>query len=151
MASLGKLVCSMLAVAALTIMVAGCKPDAPPRIDSSKDDRFSELSEQQRAFVAAAHQAIDDGDCAAAWDGLWNEFRTGDPAAATTLADLIIFDGLVPPGSSPDRLSQERHAYILAVHGLATGTMYSQAIFDSLAEMLCTTGLLSLNGQTRNA
>ena len=122
----------MLAMAVMAIALAGCP--TPRETVETAPNRFPNLSDEQRDLVESAQDAIDDGDCAAAWDGLWNAFRNGEPVAATMLATFIVFDGLVPPGSSPDRLSQERHATILALHGMASGTVYSRQIVDTLFE-----------------
>lgn len=129
-ASRGKRALTMLATAAIAMTLAACP--ASREIVETAPDRFSDLSKEQRKVIDAAQDAISGGDCATAWAGLWNAFRDGEPVAATALAEFIMFDGLVPPGSSADRLSQERHATMLAMHGLASSSIYSQQIVDAL-------------------
>ena len=65
-----------------------------------------------------ANELTGQNKCGEAWDLISSSVISGDRDSAMMASSLIIFTGLVPPGSPNDVLALYRHALILALHGM---------------------------------
>lgn len=84
----------------------------------SEVDRYAYASAAEREVLEEADRQVSLGNCDIAWEMVWTLFvaDNGNPNASEWLASKIVEEGLMPPGSSIDSISQSRHAFILATY-----------------------------------
>lgn len=78
------------------------------------ENPYELFSPEARAIIESAETQSCDED----WQLFWGLLRDGEPAAGVHLAMYMQYGGLVPPGSSPDRLSFARHFKILLAYAV---------------------------------
>lgn len=102
----------------LAAFVLLCAAATPARAEdrASRVDPYAGLAQSARAMAAGAVEKFTDGNCGAGWGLTWRLFRGGQSLAAAGLAYAVYYKGLVPPGSTPDRVSQARHLFILTAY-----------------------------------
>lgn len=102
--SIRNIICGLLSIHAL-LLYGGAS--------HSGDITIYEKDKFKRAM-----ELVGNNKCGEAWDLMSSSVASDDRNAAMFASVLIIFTGLVPPGSPNDVLALHRHALILALHGM---------------------------------
>lgn len=139
---------AFLSFAAVLLLAGAALSDEADEVFYSGFDE-SDLPEARNA---ARH--FDEGQCDKAWTVLQNLLGDGKLFAGTALAYEIFFVGLVPPGSSPDRVSQLRHLIVLSSYGAASGDASAIELYRKVSTVISggnDTYLRCLEGGSREA
>ena len=74
--------------------------------------------------------------CQEAWDFVWSWAKRGSASARSSIAAMIIYGYMAPPGLTQDVVTNRRHIWILLLHGIADNDEHSgntlRQIVDSL-------------------
>ena len=78
------------------------------------ENPYAFFSPEARAIL----ETTDPDSCNESWQLYWGLLRDGEPAAGVPLFLHMLYGGLVPPGSSADRISLARHTRILLAYAV---------------------------------
>ncbi|WP_442579839.1 hypothetical protein ACSBOB_30895 [Mesorhizobium sp. ASY16-5R] len=85
----------------------------------SEGSYSGDMTMEEKDNFKRAMELAGNNKCGEAWDLISSSVTSDDRTAAMFASVLIIFTGLVPPGSPNDVLALHRHALILALHGMS--------------------------------
>lgn len=94
------------------------------------------LSPDEEATIATADALAKDGRCDKAWEIMWPLFKNGSAAASDWIATAIFLGGLVPPGGTPDSISQVRHTFVFATYGAPAESIYDFDLTDTIHDLV---------------
>jgi hypothetical protein len=138
--------CRILVAAAVTLLASA--------VSAADGIFYSGFDDADLPQVTVAAGYIDEGQCDSAWEILQGLLENGKLFAGTALAYEILFIGLVPPGSSPDRVSQLRHLIVLSSYGAASGDASAIELYRKVSTVISggnDTYLRCLEGGSREA